>query len=69
LAQASHKIKKDKADFGLLHSFKVTIVFKDLQKLVSHSQQQNKSKELFQRLQGKPFWMWDIAEQYKIQKT
>ena len=34
----------------------MAIVFKDLQKLVSHSQQQkeNTRKELFQRLQGKP---------------
>jgi hypothetical protein len=38
------------------------IVFKDLQKLVSHSQQQEKSKELFQRLQDKPFWIWNIAK-------
>ncbi|MFL6355770.1 MAG: hypothetical protein ACJ71C_04345 [Nitrososphaeraceae archaeon] len=38
------------------------MVFKDLQKLVSQSQQENTCKELFQRLQGKPFWIWDIAE-------
>jgi hypothetical protein len=39
----------------------VAIVFKDLQKLVVHSQHQkeNTRKELFQRLQGKPFWIWD----------
>jgi hypothetical protein len=37
-------------------------VFKDLQKLVSQSQQENTRKELFQRLQGKPFWIWDNAE-------
>jgi hypothetical protein len=42
------------------------IVFKDLQKLVSHSQQENKSKELFQRLQGKPFWIWD-KQQHKLE--
>ncbi|MFL6460558.1 MAG: hypothetical protein ACJ71J_06370 [Nitrososphaeraceae archaeon] len=42
------------------------MVFKDLQKLVSsQSQQQNKSKELFQRLQGKPFWIWD-KQQHKV---
>jgi hypothetical protein len=41
---------------------KVAIVFKDLQKLVSHSQQQNIRKELFQRLQNKPFWFWNIEE-------
>jgi hypothetical protein len=44
----------------------VAIVFKDLQKLVSYSQQQqqkeNTRKELFQRLQNKPFWIWDIEE-------
>jgi hypothetical protein len=40
----------------------VSVVFKDLQKLVSQSQQQEKSKELFQRLQGKPFWIWNIAK-------
>jgi hypothetical protein len=40
----------------------VAIVFKDLQKLVSKSQQENIRKELFTRLQGKPFWIWDIDE-------
>jgi hypothetical protein len=42
----------------------VAIVFKDLQKLVSHSQREanTTSKELFQRLQGKPFWIWNIDE-------
>ncbi|MFL6398543.1 MAG: hypothetical protein ACJ72J_03045, partial [Nitrososphaeraceae archaeon] len=40
------------------------MVFKDLQKLVSQSQQENTAKELFERLQGKPFWMWNI-EQHK----
>jgi hypothetical protein len=41
------------------------VVFKDLQKLVQHSQQQeeeNTSKELFRILQGKPFWIWNIQE-------
>jgi Terminase RNaseH-like domain len=43
------------------------VVFKDLQKLVhQHSQQQEKSKELFQRLQGKPFWIWD-KQQHKLE--
>ena len=50
--------QKDKAD-SLLIICKVVIVFKDLQKLVSHSPQENTRKELFQRLQGKPFWIWD----------
>jgi hypothetical protein len=42
----------------------VTIVFKDLQKLVSQQQKENTRKELFQRLQGKPFWIWD-KQQHK----
>jgi hypothetical protein len=37
----------------------VAIVFKDLQRLVSQQQKENTSKKLFQRLQGKPFWIWD----------
>ncbi|MFL6358547.1 MAG: hypothetical protein ACJ72V_04275 [Nitrososphaeraceae archaeon] len=44
----------------------MTIVFKDLQKLVSHSQQESTHKELFQRLQGKPFWIWD-KQQHKLE--
>jgi hypothetical protein len=47
----------------------VAIVFKDLQKLVSHSlqqQQKQHQKILFQRLQGKPFWIWD-KEQHKLE--
>jgi hypothetical protein len=36
------------------------VVFKDL--LVSQLQQQNTHKELFQRLQDKPFWIWNITE-------
>jgi hypothetical protein len=42
----------------------VTVVFKDLQKLVS--QQQNTRKELFERLQGKPFWIWD-KQQHRLE--
>jgi hypothetical protein len=38
------------------------VVFKDLQELVQHSQQENTRKELFQKLQNKPFWIWNIAE-------
>ena len=44
----------------------MAIVFKDLQKLVSQSRQQNSRKELFQRLQGKPFWIWD-KQQHKLE--
>jgi hypothetical protein len=38
------------------------MTFKDLQKLVSQSQQQQHQNKLFQRLQGKPFWIWDVEE-------
>ena len=56
--------KKDKANFKPI-TFKVaTIVFKDLQKLVSQQQRENTRKELFQRLQDKPFWVWD-KQQHK----
>jgi hypothetical protein len=44
----------------------VAIVFKDLRKLVSNSQQENTRKELFQRLQDKPFWIWD-KQQHKLE--
>lgn len=40
----------------------VTIVFKDLQKLVASQQRDSARKELFQRLYGKPFWIWNIEE-------
>ena len=38
------------------------MVFEDLQKLVLHSQQENTHKELFKRMQDKPFWIWIIDE-------
>jgi hypothetical protein len=43
-----------------------SILFKDLQKLVSQSQQQkeNLRKELFQKLYNKSFWIWD-KQQHK----
>ena len=41
-------------------------MFKDLQKLVSQSQRENTRKDLFQRLQGKPFWIWD-KQQHKLE--
>jgi hypothetical protein len=41
-----------------------TTIFKDLQKLVSAQQRESTHKELFSRLQDKPFWMWD-REQHK----
>jgi hypothetical protein len=40
------------------------IVFKDLQKLVSKSQQENTRKELFERFKDKPFSIWD-KQQHK----
>ena len=42
----------------------MTIVFKDLQKLVSKQQAEITRKELFSRLQDKAFWIWD-KEQHK----
>jgi hypothetical protein len=44
----------------------VAIVFKDLHKLASHSQQENIKKELFKRLKDKPFWIWD-KQQHKLE--
>jgi hypothetical protein len=35
------------------------ILFKDLQKLVAKQQQESTRKQLFTRLQDKPFWIWD----------
>jgi hypothetical protein len=41
----------------------VAIVFKVLQKLVSHSQhQQQQQNTIFQRLRDKPFWIWNLEE-------
>jgi hypothetical protein len=42
----------------------VTVVFKDLQKLVSQQQQEKARNELYDRLINKPFWLWD-REQHK----
>jgi hypothetical protein len=42
------------------------VVFKELHKLVSQSHQENTRKEIFQRLQGKPFWIWD-QQQHKLE--
>jgi hypothetical protein len=38
------------------------LTFKDLQKLVSQSLRENTRKEIFEMLQGKPFWNWNIEE-------
>lgn len=40
------------------------VLFKDLQKLISAQQHESTRKELFIRLQDKPFWLWD-REQHK----
>jgi hypothetical protein len=44
----------------------VPVVFKDLQKLVSAQQRENTRKELFERLQDKPFWVCD-KQQHKLE--
>jgi hypothetical protein len=43
-----------------------TVLFKDLQKRVSQSKQhgkENTRNELYDRLNNKPIWIWDIEEQ------
>jgi hypothetical protein len=41
----------------------VCMTFKDLKKrVVSETAEQQKQSRLFERLQNKPFWVWDIAE-------
>ena len=47
-----------------MNEYKVTALFKDLQKLVSAQQQEKARNELFDRLINKPFWIWD-KEQHK----
>jgi hypothetical protein len=42
----------------------VTVLFKDLHKLVSQQQQEKARNELYDRLINKPFWIWD-KEQHK----
>ncbi len=36
------------------------MIFKDLQKLVSRSQQEQTSNNEFEKLQDKPFWIWNV---------
>jgi hypothetical protein len=38
------------------------VLFKDLQKLVQHSQQEHNSNKEFERLRDKPFWIWNTEE-------
>jgi hypothetical protein len=40
------------------------MMFKDLAKLVSQSQQQEAHKELFSRLKNKPFWIWGDKQRH-----
>jgi hypothetical protein len=42
----------------------LTILFKDLQKLVQQQEQQQRdsNNRTFKRLRDKPFWIWDIEE-------
>jgi hypothetical protein len=42
------------------------MTFRDLQKLVSQQQKESTRKELFQRLQNKPFWIWN-RQQHKLE--
>jgi hypothetical protein len=42
----------------------VTVLFKDLHKLVSQQQQEKARNELYDRLINKPFWIWE-KEQHK----
>ena len=49
-----------------LTTFKVAIVFKDLQKLDPAQQKEDTRKELFQRQKGKLFWIWD-KQQHKLE--
>ena len=54
--------KKIKLTIKLTQLITKVVVFNGLQKLVQHSQQENTRKELFQKLQNKPFWIRNIAE-------
>jgi len=54
--------KKIKLTIKLTQLITKVVVFNGLQKLVQQSQQENTRKELFQKLQNKPFWIWNIAE-------
>lgn len=40
----------------------MTFIQSGIQRLVSYSQRENTAKELFQRIQGKPFWIWNVEE-------
>jgi hypothetical protein len=38
------------------------VIFKDLQKLAQQSRHQQQQSIFFERLLGKPFWIWNIDE-------
>ena len=42
------------------------MIFKNLHKLVSQEGKENTRKEVFQRLQNKLFWIWNV-EQHKLE--
>ena len=45
------------------------MIFKDLRKLVQQSQQEqqrNSDNDLFERLRGKQFWMWNVEEHKQL---
>jgi hypothetical protein len=59
--KSMYKRQKDKADSELIIFIQV-IVFKDLQKLVKQSEQEQISSNEFERLRDKPFWIWNREE-------
>jgi hypothetical protein len=42
------------------------MMFKDLHRLIQKQQQDSTRKELFTRLQNKPFWIWDRAQHMQM---
>ena len=46
-----------------------TLTFRDLQKLVSQSLRENTREEMFEMLQGKPFWIWNVGEHKQADVT
>ena len=44
-------------------------MFKDLQKLVSRSQQEQTSSNEFEKLQDKPFWIWNVDAGTVLQRV
>jgi hypothetical protein len=46
----------------------ITMTFKDLKKRVISSNQQQQQTQSFDKLQNKPFWIWNI-EEHKQEET